>query len=154
MDLTNWALQTSPKFESIFDFVNNRTRHCSMCKFVEIEEKNTVCDDLESFMNKRLWFHLLITSIEIRQTILLYRGAKSDWDFRISDLVKNPDETDINFCAEFRLRPEGPVSQIHSFHLHVGAPMIFSELLKSVQMLKREWGEESNGKLSHIFNPW
>ena len=24
-----------------------------------------------------------------------YMGAKSDWDFRISDLVKNPDETDI-----------------------------------------------------------
>ena len=31
------------------------------------------------------------------------RGAKGDWDLRISDLVKNPDGTDIltpvkNFC--------------------------------------------------------
>ena len=25
----------------------------------------------------------------------LNRGAKDDWSFRISDLVKNPDETDI-----------------------------------------------------------
>ena len=27
------------------------------------------------------------------------------------------------------------------------------ELLKSVQMLKREWGAESNGKLPYLFNP-
>ena len=45
--------------------------------------------------------------------------------------------------------PDDPVSQIHSPHLHVGAPGIFSELLRSVQMLKREWGAESNGKLPH-----
>ena len=32
------------------------------------------------------------------------------------------------------------VSQIHSPHLHVGAPGIFSDLLRSVQMLKRESG--------------
>ena len=25
----------------------------------------------------------------------VYMGAKGDWDFRISDLVKNPDGTDI-----------------------------------------------------------
>ena len=42
---------------------------------------------------------------------------------------------------------DGPVSQIHSPHLQVCAPGIFSELLRSVQMLKREWGAESNGKL-------
>ena len=28
-------------------------------------------------------------------TFLLMSGAKGDWDFRISDLVKNPDGTDI-----------------------------------------------------------
>ena len=27
--------------------------------------------------------------------IMRDRGAKGDWDFRISDLVKNPDGTDI-----------------------------------------------------------
>ena len=43
----------------------------------------------------------------------------------------------FNPCGEFWLSPEGPVSQIHSPHLHVGAPGIFSDLLKSVQMLKR-----------------
>ena len=32
-----------------------------------------------------------------RQNIIQFilKGAKSDWDFRISDLVKNPDGTDI-----------------------------------------------------------
>ena len=30
---------------------------------------------------------------------------------------------------------------------------IFSDLLRSVQMLKREWGAESNGKLQHQFIP-
>ena len=38
-------------------------------------------------------------------------------------------------------------------NLHVGAPGIFSDILRSVQMLKREWGAESNGKLSHLFIP-
>ena len=47
-------------------------------------------------------------------------GGKGDWNFRISDLVKNPDGTD----NEFRWSPEGPVSQINSLHLHVGAPGI------------------------------
>ena len=32
------------------------------------------------------------------------------------------------------------MSQIHSPHLHVGVPGIFSDLLRSVQMLKRESG--------------
>ena len=44
----------------------------------------------------------------------------------------------FNPCGEFRRSTEGPVSQIHSPHLHVGAPGIFSDLLRSVQMLKRE----------------
>ena len=42
---------------------------------------------------------------------------------------------------------------MHSPHLQVGVPGIFSDLLRSVQMLKREWGAESNGKLRHLFNP-
>ena len=48
---------------------------------------------------------------------------------------------------------EGPVSQIYSPHLHAGAPGIFSDLVRSVQMLKREWGAESNWKLPHLFIP-
>ena len=46
-----------------------------------------------------------------------------------------------------------PISQIHSPHLHVGDTGIFSDLLRSVQMPKREWDAESNGKLLHIFIP-
>ena len=78
-------------------------------------------------------------------------GAKGDWEFRISDQVKSPDVTDIYPCGEFRWSPEGPVRQIHSPHLHVGAPGIF---FRSVQMLKRKWSAESNGKLPHLFSPW
>ena len=80
--------------------------------------------------------------------------AKVGWDFRISDLVKKTlTELMFNLCGEFRWSPEGPVSQIHSPHLLVGAPGIFSDLLRSAQMLKREWGAESNGKQPHLLNP-
>ena len=51
------------------------------------------------------------------------------------------------------LSPEGPVSQIHSPQLHAGAPGIFSDLLRFVQMLKGEWGAKINGKLPHLFIP-
>ena len=39
----------------------------------------------------------------------------------------------FNPCGEFRRSPEGPFSQIHSPHLHVGAAW---DLLRSVRMLK------------------
>ena len=51
----------------------------------------------------------------------------------------------FNTCGEFRKSLEGPVSQIHS--PCADASGIFSDLLRSVQMLKREWGAESKGKL-------
>ena len=68
------------------------------------------------------------------------------WSKTLMELIFNP-------CGEFRWSPEGPVSQIHSPHLHVGAPGIFSNLLRSVQMLKREWGAESNAKIPHLSIP-
>ena len=57
----------------------------------------------------------------------------------------------FNPCDEFRLSTEGTVSQIHSPNLHVGTPGIFSDLFRFVQVLKWEWGAESNGKLPHLF---
>ena len=83
--------------------------------------------------------------------IYIYMGVKGDWDFQISDLVKTLMELIFNPYGEFCWSLEGPVSQIHSPHLHIGAPGMFSDLLRSVQMLKREWGAESNGKLLHLF---
>ena len=71
---------------------------------------------------------------------------KGDWDFRIFNLVKPLMELIFNPCGEFRWSTEDPVSQIHSPYLHVGAPAIFSDLLRTVQMLKKEWVAESNGK--------
>ena len=84
-----------------------------------------------------------------------HKGAKGDWDFRISDLIKKKTLVELIFnpCGEFQWSPEGPVSQIHSPYLHTDAPGIFLDLLKFVQMLKRECGEECNGKLPHLFIP-
>ena len=59
----------------------------------------------------------------------------------------------FNPCGEFRLSSEDPVSQIHSLHHHVGVPGIIQDPLRSVQMLKREWGVESNGKVPHLLIP-
>ena len=52
-------------------------------------------------------------------------GAKGDGDFRIYDVVKTLMELIYNPCGEFRWNLEGPVSQIRSPHLLVGAPGIF-----------------------------
>ena len=66
------------------------------------------------------------------------------WSETLMELIFNP-------CGEFRCSLEGPVSQIHSPRLHICASGIFSDLLRSVEMLKREWGVENNGKLPHLF---
>ena len=34
-------------------------------------------------------------------SIILRLGKKCDWDFRICDLVKNPDETDLTSVVNF-----------------------------------------------------
>ena len=68
--------------------------------------------------------------------LLLGAGQKLWWNWYLIPVV-NFDE----------------VSQIYYPHLHVGALRIFSDFLKSVQMLNREWGAESNGKLPYLFIP-
>ena len=67
-------------------------------------------------------------------------GAKDDWDFRISDLVKGPDGTDIitpvmNFGEVRR-------AQLAKFALLTSTlvPLGLSDFLNSVQMIKEEWG--------------
>ena len=85
--------------------------------------------------------------------IYLIRGRKVIGISESVILWKTLMELIFDPCGEFRWNPEGPVSQIHSPHLHVGIPGIFSYLLRSVQRLKREWGAESNGKLPHLFVP-
>ena len=52
---------------------------------------------------------------------------------------------------ELIFNPYGEFRQIHSPYLHAKDPGIFSDLLRSVQMLKREWGAENKGKLPHLF---
>ena len=79
-------------------------------------------------------------------------GVKDDWAWSLI-WRKTLMEPIFNSCGEFRWNPEGPVSQIHCSYLHVGAPGIFSDLLRFVQMLKRKWVAESNRKLLHLFIP-
>ena len=68
------------------------------------------------------------------------------WSKTLMELIFNP-------CDEFRWSPESPVSQTLSPYLHIGVPGTFSDFLRSVQMLKREWDGESNGKLLHLSIP-
>ena len=68
------------------------------------------------------------------------------WSKTLMQLTFNP-------CGEFRWSPEGSVSQIQSPHLNVVTPGIFSHILTSVKLVKREWGAESNRKLPHLFIP-
>ena len=69
------------------------------------------------------------------------------WRKTLMELIFNP-------FGEFLWSPKSQVSQIHSPRLLVGAPcFFFSDLLRFVQMLKREWGAKRNGKLPNLFNP-
>ena len=49
-------------------------------------------------------------------------------------------ELTFNCCGEFRWSPEGPVCEIHSPHLHDGAPEIFSDLLRFCSDTKERVG--------------
>ena len=72
--------------------------------------------------------------IKANYNSLFYRGGRRVigisglliWLKTLMELIFNP-------CGEFRRSPEGPFSQIHSPHLHVGAAW---DLLRSVRMLK------------------
>ena len=52
--------------------------------------------------------------------------------------------------GEVRRAPLAKSTLLTSSLVHLGS---FSGLLKSVHMLKRDWGAESNGKLPHLFIP-
>ena len=67
------------------------------------------------------------------------------WSKTLMELIFNP-------SGKFRRSPEGPVSQIHSHHLQAGDTGIFSALLRSVQMLNREWGAGSYRTYSSLEN--
>ena len=63
---------------------------------------------------------------------------KGDWDFRISDLVKNPDGTVVNFGEVRRAQ----LSHVQSPHIHVVSPGIY------FKMEMGEWDAERKWKLT------
>ena len=88
---------------------------------------------------------LLLSCSEGRRGVIRISGSVICSE-TLMELIFNP-------CSEFRWSPEGPFSQIHSPHLHAELHGIISDLLMSVQILKRKWGAESSGKLPHLFIP-
>ena len=82
------------------------------------------------------------------------------WLSRPSGLYQNsPDETDFYPCGEF-WSPEGPVSQIHSLHLHVGAPRDLVRFFKVCSDAKERVGcrkqQEATAPIQSLvkLQPW
>ena len=103
----------------------------------------------------------MVFLIVLSLCLISIEWSKGDWDFRISDQVKKTlMEPIFNHCGEFRRSPEGPVSEVHSPHLHAGAPGNFSDLLRPVQMLTRENGVRKATGSYHTYSslvklkPW
>ena len=71
----------------------------------------------------------------------VWSGRKPWWNWYLTLLV-NFSEVQRAQLAKSTLLTSKP-----------GPPGIIPDLLRSVQMLKREWGVESNGKLPHQFIP-
>ena len=72
----------------------------------------------------------------------LWSGQKAWWNWCLTP-VANFDEVRRAQLAKSNLLTSSLV-----------APGIFTDVLRSVRMLKREWGVESNEKLPYLFNPW
>ena len=67
-----------------------------------------------------------------------------DWDFRISDLVKNPDGTDISPVVNFGEVWRAKLAK-STLLTSLLVPWDLSDLLRSVQMLKREGVQKAMG---------
>ena len=126
--------------ETLILYIGPISRHChlSLCIIVHLDQGWPNNRSRSTCRSRTLGF-----SIEIFIGIYNKRGRRVIgisgsliWSKTLMQLIFNP-------CGEFWWSPEGPVSQIHSPHLLVGAPRIFSDLLRFVQMLKREWGAGS-----------
>ena len=75
-----------------------------------------------------LYYYIVLYYVTLRQVAL--RRVTSRWSKNLMELIFT--------CGEFLWIPEDPVSQFHSSYLLVGAPGIFSDLTRTVHMLKRE----------------
>ena len=71
-------------------------------------------------------------------------GAKGDLNFRIYDLVKNPERTDFNPAVNSGEVRRAQLAKSNLFTSTLAPPGIFSDLLRSVRMLRRELEAESN----------
>ena len=79
----------------------------------------------------------LSNTVTSHTNIILFIYLEGDGISRSLIRSKTLTELILKPCGEFRWSLEGSISQIHSSHLHVGAPGIFSDFLRFVQMQKR-----------------
>ena len=87
------------------------------------------------------YIYIYIIYLMRRRRVTGISGSRI-WSKTLMEQIFNP-------CGQYQWCPDGPVS--HSPHLLAKVPGIYSDLLRSVQMLKREWVAESNWKLPHLF---
>ena len=74
----------------------------------------------------------------------VYIGAKGDWDFRISDLVKSTYGTDIYRSGEVRRAQLAKSTLLTSTLVPLGSFKVCSDAKKKVGC----------GKQPHLFSPW
>ena len=95
--------------------------------------KGWMCFFLVVYIHVEFYTHNIVVSYTTCGRRVIGISGSLIWSKILMELIFKP-------CGEFRWSPEGPVSQIHSSHLHSGSPGIFSDLLRSVQMLKSAMG--------------
>ena len=107
---------------------------------VELPQLNTL-SSFSTWYLRWVWIFLLKDTIKHifvgRRSVIGISGSLI-WSKTLMKLI-------FNRSGEFRWSLEGPGSQIHSPHRHAGAPGIFSDLLRSVQTLKRDWVRKATG---------
>ena len=85
--------------------------------FKGLPPDNLTCDFV-TITYTNLCLTILCSLLNIRGRRVIGISSSLIWSKTFVELI-------FNTCGEFRWSPEGPVSQIHSPHLHVGAPRIF-----------------------------
>ena len=121
--------QGSYRTNAVSVFVDQPSYIASFLTFIS---SNTGCprirpiklEVLQSGRRQTFWdVELMVYRFKIQNNIIRGRrvigiSGSLIWSKTLIKLISNP-------CGEFRWSPEGPVSQIHSPHLLVGAPGIF-----------------------------
>ena len=126
------------------NLLNMLTTHCNV-----IKRKESIQSIFSPKPMNDIFFKLASSTLRFRQAIFLRKAFELLFYYKRFKF----NVFRYRYMMNFGEVPRTQLAKIHSPHLLVGAPGIFSDLLRFVQMLKREWGAESNEKLPHVFIP-